>query len=57
VLKAALAVVLGLERDWFWKFYLDNGSYSLVEHRPRLGYTLTRLNEGCHLAAKTEETF
>jgi probable phosphoglycerate mutase len=57
VLKVALATMLGLERDFFWKFYLDNCSYSLVEHHPRLGYTITRLNENCHLENPTIETF
>ncbi len=57
VVKAALAAAVGLEHDWFWKFYLDTGSYSVVEHQPRLGFTLTRVNESCHLTSKTEELF
>jgi probable phosphoglycerate mutase len=57
VLKVALAVILGLEKDFFWKFYLDNCSYTLVEHQPPLGYTITRLNENCHLDHPTIETF
>ncbi len=57
VLKVALAVILGLERDFFWKFYLDNCSYSLVERHPQLGYTLVCLNETCHLSRRTVETF
>lgn len=57
VLKAALAVILGLEGRYFWKFYLDNGAYTSVEHRADIGYTITRLNEGCHLGERTEELF
>ncbi|MBN2432972.1 MAG: histidine phosphatase family protein [Acidobacteria bacterium] len=57
VLKVALAIVLGLEKDFFWKFYLDNCSYSLVEHQSALGYTITRLNENGHLENPTIETF
>lgn len=57
VVKAALAAAAGLERDWFWKFYLDTGSYSVVEHQPVLGFTLMRVNESCHLISKTEELF
>ncbi len=49
VLKAALAAILGLERRYFWEFYLDNAAYTMVEHRLDIGYTITRLNEGCHL--------
>lgn len=57
VLKAALAVVLGLERDYFWKFYLDNCSYSVIEHRPPTGFMITRLNEACHLPDRTTEVY
>ena len=57
VLKAALAAILGLERRYFWKFYLDNAAYTMVEHRLDIGYTITRLNEGCHLGERTEELF
>jgi len=57
VLKVALAVILGLEKDFFWKFYLDNCSYSLVEHQAEPGYTIIRLNESGHLENPTVETF
>jgi len=57
VLKVTLAEILGLKKNFFWKFYLDNCSYSLVEHHPMLGYTLTRMNEICHLENPTTETF
>jgi broad specificity phosphatase PhoE len=57
VLKVALAEILGLRERYFWKFYLDNCAYSVVEHRSDIGFTLTRLNEGCHLGARTEELF
>lgn len=57
VLKAALATILNLERDYFWKFYLDNCSYSVVEHTPLVGFTIRRLNENCHLEQAVEETF
>ena len=57
VLKTILAGMLGLERDYFWKFYLDNCSYSTVEHQHPFGFTLTSLNECCHLPSRTRETF
>jgi len=57
VLKTILAVILGLEQDYFWKFYLDNCSYSVAEYQRPFGFTLTCLNECCHLPSRTRETF
>ena len=57
VLKAALAVILNLEGRYFWKFYLDNCSFSVVEHAPGVGFTIRRLNESCHLESAVEEVF
>lgn len=57
VLKVALAEMLGIPSNYFWKFYFDNASYSLVEYRKSHGYTLTALNRNHHLDRVTVETF
>jgi len=49
VLKPLLARALGVSAPYFWKFHLDNGSYSILEHDAQRGYILTLLNETHHL--------
>jgi phosphoserine phosphatase len=56
-LKVLLAAVLDIEGKYFWKIYLDNASYSIVEYDSVKGFTLTLLNEACHLSKKVYEEF
>jgi probable phosphoglycerate mutase len=49
VLKPLLARALGVNPPYFWRFHLDNGSYSILEYTPQRGYILTLLNEIQHL--------
>ncbi len=49
VLKPLLARALGVAAPYFWKFHLDNGSYSILEYDVERGYILTLLNEIHHL--------
>lgn len=50
VLKALLAVCMGLRERYFWKFHLDNASLSEVIFTPERGFTLRRLNDTTHLS-------
>jgi len=49
VTKVLLAASIGLEKDFFWKFHLDNASVSQVLYEPERGYTLFKLNDTHHL--------
>jgi len=57
VIKVLLTAVLNIKEKYFWKIYVDNASYSIVEHREDRGFTLTLLNEACHLSQKVYEEF
>ena len=56
-LKVCLAGLLEIEGRYFWKFFLDNCSYSIVEYDDCKGFTLTLLNESCHISKKVYEEF
>lgn len=56
VLKPLLARALGIPEPYFWKLHLDTGSYSILEHTPERGYTLSLLNETSHLKGFIRET-
>lgn len=56
VLKPLLARALGIPEPYFWKLHLDTSSYSILEHTPERGYTLTLLNETSHLKEFIKET-
>jgi len=57
VIKVLLTAILDIKEKYFWKIYADNASYSIVEHREDRGFTLTLLNEACHLSQKVYEEF
>jgi len=57
VLKVLLSAVLDIHGKYFWKIYLDNGSYSKVEYDEDKGFTVTCLNEACHVSKKVYEEF
>jgi probable phosphoglycerate mutase len=56
VLKPLLAWALGIPKPYFWKLHIDTSSYSILEHTPKRGYTLTLLNETLHLKEFVRET-
>lgn len=56
VLKPLLARALHVAPPYFWKFHLDNGSYSILEFTEERGYILTLLNETHHLKDFVKET-
>lgn len=57
VIKGILAAVVGLERSYFWKFYLDPASYSVVRHSDEIGYHLYQLNVTTGVPASKPEVF
>ncbi|OPY61649.1 MAG: bifunctional RNase H/acid phosphatase [Pelotomaculum sp. PtaU1.Bin065] len=57
IIKVLIAAVLDMRDKYFWKFYLDNASYSTVEYDDNKGFILTCLNEACHIGKKVYEEF
>ena len=54
VAKLLGGALLGMEKDYFWKFYLDNAGYSVFGY-DGTGFVLLRWNESCHLKDRTVE--
>jgi broad specificity phosphatase PhoE len=54
VIKVLAGALLGIERGYFWRFYLDNAAYSIVGHDTG-GFVLLGWNETCHLKDRTIE--
>lgn len=55
ILKTLLALFIGLEGSYFWRFHLDNASYSTVEYSADRGFTITQLNVSHHLSDFIQE--
>jgi probable phosphoglycerate mutase len=49
VVKVILAAVIGLEKNYYWKFHLDNASVSQVYYEPERGLTVVNVNDTHHL--------
>jgi len=49
VLKPLIARCLDIPAPYFWKIHMDTAAYSIFEHTPERGYTLTLLNQTRHL--------
>lgn len=49
ILKVLIAYLLGIKQDYFWKFRLENCSYSIFNYSDDRGYMLTLLNQYKHL--------
>jgi len=49
VAKVILAAAIGLVRNYYWKFHLDNASVSQLYYDETRGYTLVSLNDTHHL--------
>jgi len=49
VVKVLIAAAVGVERNYYWKFHLDNASVSLLHYEQERGYTLVKLNDTHHL--------
>jgi phosphoserine phosphatase len=56
VAKLLAGALLGMERGYFWKFYIDNAGFSIFGHGDGR-YTLLTWNEACHLGEKTVEHY
>jgi probable phosphoglycerate mutase len=50
VVKPLLAACLRLAEPYFWRFHIDNASYSVLTHDRDRGYCLVSLNRTDHLA-------
>jgi len=57
VAKVILAAAIGLEKDYYWKFHLDNASVSQVYFEPGRGFTLVKLNDTRHLKETVMEWY
>ncbi|MCU0611384.1 MAG: histidine phosphatase family protein [Candidatus Eisenbacteria bacterium] len=57
VIKAVLGAVLGLDRDYFWKFYLDPASYTVVMHSDEAGFYLYQMNVTTVIPPSAMEVF
>ncbi len=55
VLKVMFSVILGLEKDYFWRFHFDNASWSTAEFSDKRGWLLTSMNNTYHLSDYVEE--
>jgi broad specificity phosphatase PhoE len=49
VVKVILAAVIGLEKNYYWKFHLDNASVSQVYYEPERRLTVVKVNDTHHL--------
>ena len=57
VIKGLLGAVVGLERSYFWKFYADPASYTVVRHSDETGYFLYQLNVTSGIPPSNLEAF
>lgn len=55
VIKVLAGSLLGMEEP-FWKLYLDNAAYCVIERRNGL-FVLTKWNESCHVTHRVVERF
>lgn len=49
VVKVMIAAALGVAKNYYWKFHLDNASVSLLHYEHQRGFTLVKLNDIHHL--------
>ena len=49
VVKVLIAAAVGVEKNYYWKFHLDNASVSLLHFDHERGFTLVKLNDTHHL--------
>lgn len=57
VIKCLLAAALGLEKNYFWKFHLDNGSITRLVWETGRGFAIIALNETHHLSSMVTEWY
>jgi len=55
VLKVLIAAAVGLTDDYFWRFHLDNSSYSVLIYARERGFCLTKLNITHHIDEMVQE--
>jgi broad specificity phosphatase PhoE len=56
VAKLLAGALMGMERGYFWTFYLDNAGFSVFGHDGER-FTLLKWNEACHIGARTVEHY
>ncbi len=49
VLKTLIAAAIGIKKNYFWKFHLDNASISTLFYEQKREYVLYKLNDTSHL--------
>ncbi|MDY0297189.1 MAG: histidine phosphatase family protein [Acidobacteriota bacterium] len=57
VIKCLLGTAMGMARNYFWKFHLDNASITRLVWEPGRGFTLTGLNHTGHLPGVVTEWY
>jgi broad specificity phosphatase PhoE len=56
VIKGLAAAFLNVPPPYFWKFYVDNASYSIFDH-DQSGFSLVSWNNNSHLSERVTEVF
>ncbi len=56
VSRVLAGAVLGMSEGYFWKFYMDNAGYSLLQHNGS-GFMIVQWNENSHLTGKVVERY
>ncbi len=57
ILKLTMGCLLGLEKNYFWKFHVDNCSYSIFKYSEDRGIMVTLLNQTKHLPGFVTEKY
>jgi broad specificity phosphatase PhoE len=57
VVKVLLAAALGLEKNYYWRFHLDNASVSQVYYEAERGFTIVKVNDTRHLKETVMEWY
>jgi broad specificity phosphatase PhoE len=56
VSRVLAGALLGMTEGYFWKFYMDNAGYSLIQYNGS-GFMIVQWNENCHLSGKVIERY
>jgi broad specificity phosphatase PhoE len=56
VSRVLAGAVLGMTEGYFWKFYMDNAGYSLLQYNGS-GFVIVQWNEICHLKERVIERY
>ncbi len=56
LMKCLMGYILNMKKDYFWKFYFNNASYSIINYNEDRGFLIKMINESCHLDDFVVET-